>query len=54
MPQLINHLEVDPGDSASPDWGMVAIYSCSASCPPQAGGNGGAYAEEFVWVQPPQ
>lgn len=54
MPQLINHLGVEPEDGLSPDWGIIAVYSCSKSC--NSGGSGGdgsdsAYVEEFVWVQ---
>ena len=69
MPQLLNHLGVDPSDPKSPDWGTIAVYSCAKSC---GGGDGGAggenetsggvgdksnsnstYVEEWVWVQPP-
>ena len=56
MPQLLNYLGLDPADPASPDWGMIAVYSCSASCggEPLGGGDAeaSAYQEEFVWVQP--
>lgn len=52
MPQLINHLGVDATDPAAPDWGMIAVYSCSRSCELRAEA-GSAYAEEFVWVQAP-
>lgn len=47
LPTLINFLEVDATDPDSADWGMIAVYTCSASCTPKEGG----YAEEFVWVQ---
>jgi hypothetical protein len=55
MPQLLNYLEMDPSDPASPDWGMIAVYSCSASCggtSESLNGEGSTYQEEFVWVQP--
>ena len=62
MPQLLNHLGVDVADPKAPDWGTIAVYSCSKSC-----GGGGAgdepeapekessssYIEEWAWVQPP-
>jgi len=50
MPQLINHLGVDPEDRLSPDWGMIAVYSCSESCN-TGDTSDSAYVEEFVWVQ---
>jgi len=67
MPQLLNHLGVDVADPKAPDWGTIAVYSCSKSC---GGGSDGviggnknneaslessesSYIEEFVWVQPP-
>jgi pre-rRNA-processing protein TSR4 len=67
MPQLLNHLGVDAADPKAPDWGTIAVYSCSKSCgggSSNADGGGGAddggeveersnYVEEFVWVQPP-
>jgi pre-rRNA-processing protein TSR4 len=64
MPQLLNHLEADAADPDAPDWGALAVYSCSASCCGGGGGGGGgggiepegqdgsAYLEEYVWVQP--
>ncbi|GAB4823697.1 hypothetical protein N2152v2_010743 [Parachlorella kessleri] len=58
MPQLLNYLDQDPSDPASLDWGMIAVYSCSASCGGALEGGealseeGSAYQEEFVWVQP--
>lgn len=65
MPQLLNYLEQDPSDPASPDWGTIAVYTCSRSCSSSSGdssgggGGGGAagaepqsaYMEEFVCVQ---
>jgi pre-rRNA-processing protein TSR4 len=69
MPQLLNHLGVDVTDPKAPDWGTIAVYSCSKSCGGGSGGVGGnekealrentnnnsssSYIEEFVWVQPP-
>jgi pre-rRNA-processing protein TSR4 len=59
MPQLLSYLGVDEDDPSAPDWGTIAVYSCAASCAPAPGeggqddGDGSAYAEEFVWVQPP-
>ena len=56
--QLIVHLGVPADDPCAPDWGTIAVYSCSASCasgvtagasPPEES----AYLEEFVWVQGP-
>ena len=56
MPQLLNYLDQDPSDPASLDWGMIAVYSCSASCGGGVEGavseEGSAYQEELVWVQP--
>ena len=48
LPQLLNHLDIDESTTDVPDWGVIAVYTCSRSCPPA----GGSYAEEFVWVQP--
>jgi pre-rRNA-processing protein TSR4 len=62
MPQLLSYLGVDEDDPSAPDWGTIAVYSCAASCGGGGAGGGGdggdgdgpsAYAEEFVWVQPP-
>jgi pre-rRNA-processing protein TSR4 len=55
MPQLLSYLGVDEDDPSAPDWGTIAVYSCAASCAPagEGEGDGSAYAEEFVWVQPP-
>lgn len=47
MPQLLNSLDVDPLDNNSPDWGVIVIYSCAASC------DVAGYVDEYVWVQPP-
>ena len=37
------------------DWGVLAIYTCSASCVPPAPSTLDviAYPEEFVWMQAP-
>ncbi len=48
MPQLLNELDTDASDAAAPDWGTIAVYTCSASCTPP----GTAYAQEFAFVQP--
>jgi pre-rRNA-processing protein TSR4 len=61
MPQLLNHLGVDVADPKAPDWGTIAVYSCSESCsggaeelPAEAAESSkSSYIEEFVWVQPP-
>lgn len=54
MPQLINHLGVESDNPLAPDWGMLAVYSCGASCSSgrRDDDDGNAYVEEFVWVQP--
>ncbi|KAM9315925.1 programmed cell death protein 2 [Gastrophryne carolinensis] len=45
MPQLLNHLRVDNlGESI--DWGVLAVYTCSANCNAEK-----HYVEEFVWKQ---
>ncbi len=43
------------GSSLGVDWGVIAVYTCTASC-----GDGGivseengCYREEVAWVQPP-
>ncbi|KAL4421136.1 hypothetical protein ABPG77_001531 [Micractinium sp. CCAP 211/92] len=56
MPQMIVHLGVPADDPAAPDWGTIAVYSCSASCdssvqPGASSADESAYLEEFVWVQ---
>lgn len=56
MPQLLNHLGVDPSDPKAPDWGTIAVYCCAASCCGSGSGPGtveGGYVEEYVWVQKP-
>jgi hypothetical protein len=54
--QMLVHLGVEADDPLAPDWGAIAVYSCSASC--DSGVTAGAsspdesaYLEEFVWVQ---
>ena len=53
MPQLLNRLNLDivvqgnTGPSAeSIDWGVLAIYTCSASCNESV-----SYKQEFMWKQ---
>lgn len=48
LPQLLNHLDIDAEATESPDWGVIAVYSCSRSC------HTDGYAEEFAWLQPIQ
>lgn len=46
MPQLLHELEVDsPGIAESMDWGVLAVFSCEASCE-----SGSDYAEEWVYA----
>ncbi|XP_075059514.1 programmed cell death protein 2 isoform X2 [Mixophyes fleayi] len=45
MPQLLNHLKVDTLQE-SIDWGILAVYTCSANCNAET-----QYAEEFLWKQ---
>lgn len=52
MPQLLNHLGQDAADVDALDWGALAVYTCSASCSP-APSEVSAYADEYVWIQPP-
>ena len=68
MPQMLFFLEADAGDSeileaktlvtqeeaafVHFDWGIMAVFSCAASCSGAVtAATGGAYAEEFVWLQ---
>ena len=54
MPQLVSVLGFDAADSTCPDIGTAAIYTCARSCTPSNTSTGsGAYAEEFVFIQPP-
>jgi hypothetical protein len=53
MPQILNFLGIDASDAAGLDFGTVAVYSCSNSCALLPDGERCAYAEEFVFVQPP-
>lgn len=48
LPQLLNHLDIEADAADAPDWGAIAVYTCSANCRVPDGG----YAEEFAWVQP--
>ncbi|XP_069625420.1 programmed cell death protein 2 isoform X2 [Ranitomeya imitator] len=45
MPQLLNYLKVDSLQQ-SIDWGVLAIYTCSANCNAET-----HYVEEFLWKQ---
>ncbi|XP_040889802.1 programmed cell death protein 2 [Toxotes jaculatrix] len=45
MPQLLNSLRVD-STGASIDWGILAVYTCSASCD-----HDDQYCPEFIWKQ---
>ncbi|KAM4041386.1 programmed cell death protein 2 [Anomaloglossus baeobatrachus] len=45
MPQLLNHLKVDSLQQ-SIDWGVLAVYTCSANCNAET-----RYVEEFLWKQ---
>lgn len=45
MPQLLHELEVDaPQVTESLDWGVLAVFTCAASCD-----TGSEYAEEWVF-----
>ena len=44
MPQLLAQLEVETAIGDSVDWGVLAVYVCSASCDV-----GAEYADEFVF-----
>lgn len=54
LPQLLFYLQVDQQGSLSDisarscDWGTLAVYTCTASCPLN-----GEYADEFLHYQPP-
>ncbi|XP_073407958.1 programmed cell death protein 2 isoform X1 [Dendrobates tinctorius] len=45
MPQLLNYLKVDSLQQ-SIDWGVLAVYTCSANCNAET-----HYVEEFLWKQ---
>eukprot|EP01105_Mastigella_eilhardi_P006954 TRINITY_DN18445_c0_g1_i1.p1 TRINITY_DN18445_c0_g1~~TRINITY_DN18445_c0_g1_i1.p1 ORF type:complete len:343 (-),score=73.11 TRINITY_DN18445_c0_g1_i1:53-1081(-) len=53
LPQVLYLLKLDPHTS-SLDFGTALLYTCECSCPTHTGEAGHNYAEEFVWVQPPQ
>lgn len=53
LPQLLHYMDVDAEDPDSPDWGCIAVYSCSNSCSQSNGDDDSSYIEEFAWVQPP-
>lgn len=48
LPQLLNHLDIEADASDAPNWGAIAVYTCSANC----GVPTADYAEDFAWVQP--
>ena len=42
-------------DGNRPDWGVIAVYTCTGSCGGMEVDDGsdlGAYMEEFAWKQP--
>mmetsp|Transcript_17857 Transcript_17857/g.24929 ORF Transcript_17857/g.24929 Transcript_17857/m.24929 type:complete len:525 (-) Transcript_17857:57-1631(-) len=47
MPQLLNFLDVDPSEKDAIDWGVIAVYTCPASC----GDGSQAYFEEYAHCQ---
>jgi pre-rRNA-processing protein TSR4 len=47
LPQLLNHLDIEADAPDAPDWGAIAVYTCSANCGLAQPG----YLEEFAWVQ---
>ena len=51
LPQLLACLGRDAADASAPDFAAAGVWSCAASCGGGSDG-GGAYVEEFVWVQP--
>jgi hypothetical protein len=34
------------------DWGVIVVYTCTASCTPPFDPNLGSYCREFAWRQP--
>ena len=45
MPQLLHFLAVDPDQPHAPEFGSIAVFSCSRSCAVHG------YVEEAVFVQ---
>lgn len=55
LPQTLTHLQLDDEQATAPDFDCLAVYTCSRSCSLESlsASCDTAYAEEFVWVQPP-
>ena len=57
LPTLVSQLGVDSESDYALDFGSMAVYTCSKSCPPiecdEVGRRTGAYAEEYIVVHPP-
>jgi pre-rRNA-processing protein TSR4 len=57
LPTIISQLGVDAENDYALDFGSIAVYTCSKSCPPvpcdETSKKTGAYAEEYVVVHPP-
>lgn len=57
LPTIVSQLGIDAESDYSLDFGSIAVYTCSRSCPPvecdEARRRTGAYAEEYVVVHPP-
>ena len=50
MPQLLNHLELQPLNRDSLDWGSIYIFSCPKNCSP-ASNIHLPYMEEYAVIQ---
>ena len=54
LPQLLNHLKVDSeAENVSPDWASIRVYTCSASCSPDAESEVGKgdYRREYLVLE---